>query len=480
MKAKIIITLLGIAVLSTKPCYSKKFTLIPGKLSTVSGQLRSFDKLQKNIVNRTSNKNLLTYSNFVYHNNPSTGSNAKATSMGSRITDITSFSYDAYGVDTLEDTSHYTYTGENGGTLDDRFMAFDQGTTYNSQYLLATERQSQTVTKGFVDDQTTVAWNGSGWVNSQYVSNSYDANGNYRSYYNQVWGGSSWVNDEKFVYNYSSTNVFLDATEYVWNGTSWGEDYKYVYTYDNNGRLSFVTVYEWIAATHSWSNYYLDNFTYDNAGNVLTETLQGWSSGVWVNIDKFVNTYHPNNTLDHEYYYTWNSGTNSWVNGWQEVYGYDLSNNLTSEIHSTWNGSAYIDETQRTASYNTLNQVTCYTDYTWDGAAWANTEGISRYVYYYESYPKSTGINNIQVDNELTLFPVPAQNELHVIITRSTAENAHFAIVDVYGKMVKNWSDPVSNNYQKNIPVGDLASGCYFLQVVGGKSSITKQFTITR
>lgn len=83
------------------------------------------------------------------------------------------------------------------------------------------------------------------------------------------------------------------------------------------------------------------------------------------------------------------------------------------------------------------------------------------------------GIIDVVVENEILLFPNPAQNELTVYADNLAAADMLY-IYDLSGK--KLYADAVNNQQQTTINISDLSAGIYFLVVQTGDVVSAKQF----
>jgi hypothetical protein len=91
-----------------------------------------------------------------------------------------------------------------------------------------------------------------------------------------------------------------------------------------------------------------------------------------------------------------------------------------------------------------------------------------------------TGIPTIQsIKNNVSVWPVPAKDELNVKITSASASKASIDLYDVTGKKIEEMPAalvPGDNNVTIN--TSDIVNGVYFLNIVGDKINVSKKISI--
>lgn len=82
----------------------------------------------------------------------------------------------------------------------------------------------------------------------------------------------------------------------------------------------------------------------------------------------------------------------------------------------------------------------------------------------------NTGIGDVHFpDNELSLFPNPAQEELNLTFTIEPT-HCDIEIYDIFGRLVHR------GQYQKSIAVHTLSSGLYLMKILQDKKIYFKNF----
>jgi hypothetical protein len=91
-----------------------------------------------------------------------------------------------------------------------------------------------------------------------------------------------------------------------------------------------------------------------------------------------------------------------------------------------------------------------------------------------------TGIPTIQgIKNDVSVWPVPAKDELNVKITSASASKANVDLYDVTGRKIEEMPTelvPGENNVAIN--TSGVANGVYFLNIIGDKINVSKKITV--
>ncbi len=113
----------------------------------------------------------------------------------------------------------------------------------------------------------------------------YDASARETERIEQAWNSSAgaWENDDRYQTSYTGAQ----KTDYYWSqwvGTtgsgSWEPEDRTTYTYDAAGNNTFVTDYNWRAATSTWAPTARTVMTYNSFGQVLESRREKWEFAV--------------------------------------------------------------------------------------------------------------------------------------------------------------------------------------------------------
>jgi hypothetical protein len=94
--------------------------------------------------------------------------------------------------------------------------------------------------------------------------------------------------------------------------------------------------------------------------------------------------------------------------------------------------------------------------------------------------PLIDGINEVYTNNNaISLYPNPAQNEVHIKFNQAVNSNAQYAIFDVMGKKIMEGE---FDKFQTNtsITTSLLANGLYFVQLTTNTWQATQRLLINK
>jgi hypothetical protein len=387
-----------------------------------------------------------------------------------------------------QDSTVYNYLSNNrGGDLNTQ-LKFDMATKWL-----------------FIDDTTT--------VNNQNFIQEFDSSNNLTSNITQFWTGSAWVNVGKSLYFYDSTKRLSYMISQTWGGSSWTNVSKNQYTYTTGAQLLADSYMTWDGTSSTFLPSTQIIYYYDLAGNKTQEVRQmyNWTTLAYDYADRALHTYSATNKLLSTTYSTW-SGS-AWVNSTLNTYAYDSGDNRISELFQIWNSlsmtwdnntlhtfssfttmhmpqvdilqtwlvdSAMWNNSMKTTNtYNSFGQLTSAISQSWNVAGfWEYALGDPKANYYYGPYLVAAVTNIANVGGDVKMYPVPAQNMLHLDLKWEEAQAADIAIFDVAGKTVVNFQTPVAAQYHSAVPVGNFADGVYIVKINGKNGQIVKQMVI--
>ncbi|MGZ4118412.1 MAG: T9SS type A sorting domain-containing protein, partial [Bacteroidia bacterium] len=109
-----------------------------------------------------------------------------------------------------------------------------------------------------------------------------------------------------------------------------------------------------------------------------------------------------------------------------------------------------------------------------------NKEDVMRIQQWYslDSFPScltlNVGIKNLpSIDNSISIYPNPASENLIINYT-STSKNSSAKIYDTTGRLVKSINNLKSG--ETDISISELKNGLYLINIIDGKTSVTKRF----
>lgn len=90
----------------------------------------------------------------------------------------------------------------------------------------------------------------------------------------------------------------------------------------------------------------------------------------------------------------------------------------------------------------------------------------------------TTGMENADFDNSITVFPNPASDEVRVTISTSHLNKAIIRLIDINGKVVKAAHLPTSDLFEIRWNVSDLVKGIYLIQVMDDRRILNKKIVV--
>jgi hypothetical protein len=247
--------------------------------------------------------------------------------------------------------------------------------------------------------------------NSYQIIDTYDANNNQTSEYDQIYTGGTWVNRNKTIFTYDINNNCTNKVSQSGDGSSWKNVTQSNYIYNINNKCTMQTDQVWDGS--SWVNGNQFTFIYDVNNNLASSTTQSWDGSTWVNSWKGTSNYDVNHNQIASWSYSWDGS--QWVDVYQINYNYNADSRLTSSIMQSWNGIAWTQISQGTYTYyDAYNFKSAVTKVAWSG----NVYGDSSYHYSHEvitppdwtrvlqtnSYNSASSINYVKHDNAGNTF----------------------------------------------------------------------------
>lgn len=380
-------------------------------------------------------------------------------------------------------------------------------------YLLTTRGGDLTHTLKY-DIATTVANIGDTAItNTWYYQQDFDSANNITGLTIQQWTGTGWVPYTKTVNTYTSANLLASSAFQTWNGSSWTTVSKDVYSYLPNGKLQSDQYQLWDNLTSSYVPASQKNYFYDASNNLIDETdetlgagityttqtvytylgskllsttYSAWNGSAWVNTKMYTNTYDTttNNRIAMLTQH-WDATNSVWVNDSLATYSSftSSSSNLPrTEIDQFMDTSGMWQNLMEfTYTYNSNNQLTSAVGESYNvSVGWEFANGDPKSLYYYGPYSVVSGVKNVVSNNgDAKVYPVPAQNMLHIDLSWNEPQAATISIVDMSGKVVRQWNAPYGNEYRGGVSVNNLSEGAYIIKINGEKGEVVKQMIVT-
>jgi len=455
----------------------------------------------------------------------------------SRLIGLTKTKYNGLNFSTIGDTINYMYTGgmdttRRGALAYDSAYSMVSGTGYTPGNL--SYRTYQTFSDTF-NLASVMAQSfdtpSAAWVNYQYVNNTYDAGNNLTQAILQVrdvatggWinstnntytftGGNeitrilqgwnttlstpAWANREKDTFAYDGSNNMIYHLAQTWDTTalSWRNTNLYLVTYNTLNQVTTIDHQVWNVPGSVWKNNTYTTYEY-NAANLLSNTIvQRWDTGllVWNNATADTIDYDGAGNKLVETNLRWDTAAHTWANQIRNKFTYDGSHNMITDTTLNWNtgAGAFVYNKLRINSYNSYNQVLVTTTESWNNptSSWIYRLGGGpgpggaadiEWRYYYEIYPPiTTSVGGAATaSGHLSVYPVPASGHITVKLDWKNAAPFTVTILDITGRIVRQWNEPATQTYSRMLPVNDLAPGSYIIKARSHTSQAMQQFVI--
>jgi hypothetical protein len=290
-------------------------------------------------------------------------------------------------------------------------------------------------------------WERGAWKDSMYGTTTYDANNNKTQSLDQIWNAATgkWDNYDRYTYTYGDTAI---ESYYLWDDTTSAWNPQWTQTIFKFPNKTIYINEGWNSKTASFENTSKQIFTDNTDGYLNYQEFWNWNDSVWVPNSTYIYAFYNGNDSIVESSYSGDSVNGAWTTEWTTTTVYDANNNLTfySQVQNYGPGNGYV-----------------FPD---------------RTFYYYKSFNSDVAS---EVKNELnaSIFPNPlVANEATLNVNYDEASEVAIHIYDMQGNMISASTRAVgigSNNI--DLPIRNMSSGDYFLQVVdqyNGKTSVLK------
>jgi hypothetical protein len=393
------------------------------------------------------------------------------------------------------DSATYSYSNARGGSMDldpthvdavsnnMNMMSFDSSFTYTgdsldkSTYTVQTFDANNNVTK-----MTTNVWDTatSTWVHSTSHLYTYNSSNMVTSDILQVWNDSVWVPSSQHAYSYNAAGMlFIDQYSTWYVDSTFHPASQKTYYYDGSMNQTFETDQAWVSGSPVYTNQWAR--TYSSTNQLLTTTHNTWSGTSWDPASRYTHVYDTVGNPLTLMFEPYNSTSHIFEHGTLNVYSNYTSAHLPQTvIHKTWNTgtSTWDNNSQYTYLYNTFNQVTNVIGESWNIVGmYEFANGDPMYHYYYQTY-SPLSVKTVSSNDNVKIYPVPANNMMHVDLNWATAQSATISLIDVTGNVVRQWNTPTSTQYSSAVSVNGLATGMYIVKIAGEKDQVVKQIVV--
>jgi hypothetical protein len=297
---------------------------------------------------------------------------------------------------------------------------------------------------------------------SDYMINQYGAQS---GVIEQIIENGVWVNKTKTEYVLDSFNVPVGMMTYQWNGVDWTLYSKTVnLTWQNwqKRQLSGYTIQRY--KDGQWFNG--ERYTSQYDGINYVGFLETWGNTNWENTRKEV--YSKTASEETLTLGSWNGA--GWVMGERYTKTFDWQGNQTKMEYSTWMDSKWIPEMvfyfdlKYNESIDVTEMVLRHSDL--DNPEPIN---ISKYVFSSFLYFGTTGTKDLNMLENVMVFPNPVTNSLNVRIDDTNTAEFNVSITNLAGQtfFTKNYSSPTIT-----VNTEDFTKGMYLLNLKSSDGKI--------
>lgn len=270
-----------------------------------------------------------------------------------------------------------------------------------------------------------------------------------------------------YVHNTMNREIVRETYKAAMPGMGWKESIKI----GTNDTVRYIRT-QTLSAPNPWVYASFDTFIYKN-GLLLTHLTI--DNAAPANNKRKVYTYNAAGKLQEVVAEVAGAGPAGWVPASRLLYSYSGDTVIVAD-QAFFNGG-FMGYTRDALLYNDQNLPVLKMAQTWTNAKWTPYK-VTRY-YYENTFP--TDVEEVkQAALDVSLYPVPASDLLHIRLDNLANEQLYFSVSNIEGKILKTWQAQASKTYQYALPVADMAPGHYILHMSSGAYSNAAQFTIVR
>lgn len=253
-----------------------------------------------------------------------------------------------------------------------------------------------------------------------------------------------WTNKERLTYTWSGSN----ETELViakWKSSAWEDSFKRTTTWVS-GKITDVSTFKW---TGTWTGDTKSTYAYDGNSRLVTIKRDIYT-GVWEpnRVDTFIyaptNGNYPDTMVRFSYF------LGNFTNEGKFAYKYLYDGRPTELLTISWNG---VDTWKQTNNRDSIDN-------------------------WYYGWPAS--VENLEVANDrINVYPSPASQTIHITLDGvMPGKQVHLAIMDMQGRLVKNWADNTKG--KMSMSISELPAGNYILHATDGTFTASRQFIVVK
>jgi len=331
-------------------------------------------------------------------------------------------------------------------------------------------------------------WDGSGWMNGWYDTMTYNTAGSPLTNLYQMWDGAEWVNSNEGIYTYDGSNNNITLLVHIWNTTTsaWDNAALDSNAYNTDNTLKTGIGMQWMTGATSWTNIWRTDFTYNvpaTSGDTLISSRWDTTALAWIYRSRDMITFNTAGYQLTELHQAWDTTAAVWQNATYTIDSAYLGYVPGYIIQQGWDSASasFVNATRDSFAVNSYGQETYRFGTSWDTATgtWKQAAGDPAERYYYETY--TTSVQNVSNTNcTASVYPVPANDMLHVSVTWNEAQAFTIQIMDMSGRTVSQWQMPEQKTYDGNISVSHLPEGNYLMKITGATGQSVQRIVVAK
>lgn len=352
-----------------------------------------------------------------------------------------------------------------------------------------------------------------GFDNYMSASLLYDTHNNPIEYNDSIYSSSAWMNNTASINTFDAADNMITSSRQTWNGSAWVNSGKDSMAYDAAKDLIFTAYYNWESLKKKWQPREYSTSTYNASKLMTSQLIQNVDTvGVARNSNQYLYTYDTHGRMLSSLFQNWSRATSSWLTYYKDTTIYNAAGDtstLLTTIYTDPSGPIfharsivatdahgntiytlkqeydsvkgdYVDLGRNLYTYNSFDQMLSNTSEIPNGTgSWMpDTFAFYQYRFYYENYTP-TSVSSLSVAmGSLNVYPNPATEMLNIHMTWNEPQAFTVAIYNMQGRLLRQWSEPKTSVYQKQIPVSMFSAGNYIISIKGEHGQLQKQLSI--
>lgn len=290
-----------------------------------------------------------------------------------------------------------------------------------------------------------------------------------------AYDGVTLASVERIMLSYTAQNRLqtlqqdtLDLSSATWGTVAYDSMF-----YDAGNRLSRLTMYSYNMANSQWEPAYGHRYSYDPANKVSADTAEFWTGMNWMDIQASGHLY---DASARRLSITRRSFAGA---GWdlqdRDSMQYSGANPYPHTVMSQNYNMGWEWTNKNVYAYNAAYQVTVDSAFSYDmmSASW-NPSDVN--WYYYETYNPSSVGNVAELNAEVSLYPVPVQEQLNVLFRRDSGAPLNWQVRAADGRVLQQGETGAQLSGRIRVSLQGMPSGLYIFTLQGADGAMVRRF----